>query len=196
MNIRLAIADDAEAVAAIYAPYVRNTPITFETVVPSVAEMAERIERTLVGHPWLVCATGTDVVGYAYAGPYRTRAAYQWSAEVTVYVRTDAHRRGVGRALYTALLALLPLQNFYNAYAVITVPNAASVALHEVLGFTPAGVTHRVGFKLGRWHDVGTWEIALREPTTPIAPPTTLSAVRHAPEWARALACGNALLAG
>lgn len=191
-EIRLATADDAAAVATIYAPYVRETPITFETEVPSVAEIAGRIERTLVGHPWLLCVRNGTVAGYAYGGTYRTRAAYQWSVEVTVYVGTGAHRHGIGRALYTSLLALLRLQGFYNAYAVITVPNAGSVGLHEALGFVSAGVTQRVGFKLGRWHDVGTWELPLRLPSVPAGPPSTLDAVRCTPDWQQALANGTA----
>jgi phosphinothricin acetyltransferase len=193
-EIRLATADDAAAVAAIYAPYVRETPITFETEVPSVTEIAGRIERTLVGHPWLVCVRNGEVTGYAYGGTYRTRAAYQWSVEVTVYVRRAAHRHGIGRALYTSLLELLRWQGFYNAYAVITVPNAGSVGLHEGLGFVSAGVTQRVGFKLGRWHDVGTWELALRLPSIPPGPPSALEPVRHTPDWQRALANGTACL--
>lgn len=192
--IRLATRDDASRVAGIYAPYVRETPITFETEVPSVTEIAERLERTLASHPWLVCELGGSVVGYAYGGAYRTRAAYLWSVEVTVYVRGDAHRRGIGRALYTALLELLRLQGFFNAYAMITVPNAGSVGLHESIGFTPAGVTRRVGFKLGRWHDVGTWELPLRAPSLPSGPPLAPHAIQRSPAWHRALANGTACL--
>jgi phosphinothricin acetyltransferase len=174
---------------------VLETPITFEIEVPSSAECVARIERTLVAHPWLVCVRNGAVVGYAYGGPYRTRAAYDWSVETTVYVSRDAHRCGIGRALYTALLDVLRLQGFFNAYAMIALPNAASVGLHEELGFTPAGVTRRVGFKLGRWHDVGTWELALRMPAMPAGPPATLAAVRDTAEWHRALANGTACLA-
>ena len=192
--IRLATADDAGAIAAIYAPYVRETPITFETEAPDAAEIAGRIERTLVGYPWLVCVDEGAIAGYAYGGPYRTRAAYQWSVEVTVYVHADRQRRHVGRALYTTLLEALRLQGFFNAYAVITVPNAASVGMHESLGFAPVGVTRRVGFKLGRWHDVGTWDLALRLPSLPAGPPSPLPAVGHTTDWQRALANGRACL--
>jgi phosphinothricin acetyltransferase len=192
--IRLATADDAAAIAAIYAPYVRETPITFEIEVPGTAEIADRIERTLNGHPWLVCVCDGSVLGYAYGASYRTRAAYQWSVELTVYVRADCHRRGIGRALYTALLEVVRLQGFFNAYAMITVPNAASVGLHESLGFAPVGVTRRVGFKLGRWHDVGTWELALRLPSLPMGPPSSLAVVRESADWQRALANGRACL--
>ena len=193
-TIRLATAGDAADIAAIYAFYVRETPITFETEVPSVADIAGRIERTLVGHPWLVCERDGHVTGYAYGGVYRTRAAYQWSVEVTVYVQHDQHRLGVGRALYTSLLELLRLQGFFNAYAVITVPNAGSVGLHEELGFVPAGVTRRVGFKLGRWHDVGTWELPLRAPSIPPGPPLSWDAMRESAECERALKNGRSVL--
>ncbi len=193
-TIRLATVDDAAAITAIYAPYVIETPITFETEVPAPAEFAGRVERTLEAHPWLVCVRHGAVVGYAYGGAYRTRAAYSWSVETTVYVSRAAHRCGIGRALYTALLELLRLQGFFNAYAMITEPNAASAGLHEGLGFTRAGVTQRVGFKLGRWHDVGTWELALRLPSLPVGPPAPLAAVRQSAEWPRALANGKACL--
>lgn len=192
--IRLASIDDAAAVAAIYAPYVMETPITFETEVPPDAEIKGRIERTLANHPWLVCVRNDAVVGYAYGGAYRTRAAYNWSVETTVYVSRDAHRCGIGRALYTSLLEILRLQGFFSAYAMITLPNAGSVGLHEDLGFTPAGVTRRVGFKLGRWHDVGTWELALRMPIVPLGPPSTLAAVRETAGWNQALANGAVCL--
>src|SRR5262245_40458472 len=188
LRIRLATAADAAAISAIYAPYVVDTPITFETEVPSIDEMQSRIVKTLAGHPWLVCATDTDVVGYAYAGQYRSRAAYQWSVEVTVYVRADAHRRGIGRALYTSLLDLVTLQEFYNAFALITLPNASSVGLHQSLGFASAGVCPRVGFKLGQWLDVGTWARGLRPVAPPRAAPLPLAAIRNTPEWDRALA--------
>lgn len=189
--IRIATREDAAAIAAIYAPYVRETPITFETEVPSDAEIAGRIERTLASHPWLICEQNGAVAGYAYGGAYRTRAAYQWSVEVTVYVQRERQRSGIGRALYTALLELLRLQGFFNAYAVITVPNAASVGLHESLGFSRAGVTQRVGFKLGRWHDVGTWELALRTPSEPAGPPHAFAAMRDGADIRQALAAGT-----
>jgi phosphinothricin acetyltransferase len=186
--IRIATPADAAAIGTIYAPYVRETPITFETEVPSDAEIAGRIERTLVSHPWLVCEHDTSVVGYAYGGAYRTRAAYQWSVEVTVYVRRECHRSGIGRALYTSLLELLRLQGFFNAYAVITVPNAGSVGLHESLGFSRAGVTQRVGFKLGHWHDVGTWELPRCAPSAPTGPPRAFDAIRDDADTRHALA--------
>ena len=171
-RIRLAAASDAEALLAIYAPIVAETVISFELEAPTPEEMQRRITTTLPSYPWLVYAEDRAVLGYVYASKHRERAAYQWSADVSVYVHPRARRGGVGRALYISLFALLRLQGIYNAYAGITLPNAASVALHESLGYTPVGVFHAVGFKFGKWHDVGFWE----RPLGPLvdAPPETL----------------------
>ncbi|MDR7555004.1 MAG: N-acetyltransferase family protein [Armatimonadota bacterium] len=170
--LRIATRDDAPAICAIYAPIVRETAISFEVDPPSVAEMAHRIRTTLQRYPWIVCAPQRGVLGYAYASPHRTRAAYQWSVDVSIYVAATVRRRGVGRALYAALLEILRLQGFYNAFAGIGLPNPASVGLHEAMGFVPVGVYRNVGFKLGRWHDVGWWQRPLREagdaPTAPV----------------------------
>ncbi|MGH7789790.1 MAG: arsinothricin resistance N-acetyltransferase ArsN1 family B [Candidatus Binatia bacterium] len=162
MMLRRATADDAAAVAAIYAPYVRDTAISFEIDPPDGAEMRRRIAAVGETYPWLIAhpASG-DPVGYAYASRHRDRAAYRWSVDVTVYVHRDAHRRGTGRALYQALLPVVAAQGYRNAYAGITLPNAASVGVHEAMGFTPVGVYRRVGWKLGAWHDVGWWALEL-----------------------------------
>jgi phosphinothricin acetyltransferase len=170
-NIRLAAVTDAPGVHEIYAPMVWNTPISFELDPPTVEAMAKRISSTLVMFPWLVWEDDGRVVGYVYANKHRERPAYQWSAEVTAYVHPDFHRRGIGGALYRVLLALLRAQGFCNAYAGITLPNAGSVALHESVGFTRLAVYRGVGYKLGRWHDVGLWEQRLAElPATPRPP--------------------------
>lgn len=153
-TLRLATPDDAAAVRRIYAPFVADTPITFEQEVPPADDLRGRIEETLPGYPWLVCERDGRVVGYAYAGPVRKRAAYQWSVELSVYVDPDAQRRGVARALYTALLGLLAEQGYRNAFAVMTRPNGASAAFHESFGFESAGVLAAAGYKNGDWHDV------------------------------------------
>src|SRR5262245_8569394 len=131
MTIREASDADAEPIATIYAPYVRDTAISFEVVPPSTVEIAERIRAVTATYPWLVCSDGSAVLGYAYASRHRERAAYGWSVDVAVYVRGDAHRRGIGRALYSALLPITAAQGFCNAYGGITLPNASSVGLHE-----------------------------------------------------------------
>lgn len=161
--IRLARAADAEAIRDLYAPFIQNTSITFEYEVPSVAEMENRIRITLVNHPWLVCEMDDEVVGYAYASPHNTRAAYQWSANFSVYVRPDCQRQGIASRLYTALRDILKLQGFYSGYAGVTLPNEKSERFHQAFGFKPVGVFHRTGYKFGRWHDVKWFELALND---------------------------------
>ena len=170
-SIRLAGPGDARAIAAIYAPIVRETPISFETAVPDGDEMRGRIAGKLPAHPWLVHERDGEVAGYAYAGPNRTRAAYQWSVDVSVYVHEDHRGAGVGRGLYESLFALLREQGFYNAYAGIALPNEASVGLHEAMGFELVGVYEDVGYKHGAWHDVGWWAKTLRAHDDGPAPP-------------------------
>lgn len=171
MPIRAATAADAAAVAAIYAPHVTHGNASFELEAPTGEVMAERIQGTLRTHPWLVDDDGQQVRGYAYASVHRTRAAYQWSCEVSVYVAADAQRQGVGRRLYGALFPLLVRQGFFNAYAGITLPNPGSVALHEAVGFRPVGVYEEVGFKQGTWRDVGWWQLSLQPRRAPEGPP-------------------------
>jgi phosphinothricin acetyltransferase len=186
--IRLARPEDAKAVQAIYGPVVRDTAISFEIVPPSVDEMCERIETTLARFPWLVHDRAGVVDGYVHASAHKTRPAYQWSVDTTVYVHETARRGGVGRALYAALLALLRLQGFTRAYAGITLPNAGSVGLHEAVGFRPLAVYRGVGFKLGQWHDVGWWEQHLQHLPPAPAPPVPLPAIADSPDFARVLA--------
>lgn len=177
-TIRLAAESDAGEISAIYALVVRETIISFETEPPSPDEMRQRIVSTLDYLPWLVYERDGKVAGYAYAATHRSRAAYQWCVDVSAYVHVDERRAGVGRALYTSLNAVLALQGYYNAYAGIALPNPASVLLHESIGFTPVGVYRETGYKLGGWHDVGWWQLALRErdrdPTLPLALPVVV----------------------
>jgi len=192
--IRLAAGDDAEQVLAIYAPFCRNTPVSFETQPPTLDEMRRRIAKTLKRFPWLVVEEDGQVLGYAYASAHRERAAYGWSVDVSVYVREGLRRRGLGRALYTSLFAILKLQGFYNALAGTTLPNPGSVGLHQAMGFQPVGVYRNIGFKCGAWHDVGWWQLALREPGSEPVPPLDLDSIRDSREWDDALALGAALL--
>ena len=189
-RIRLAGAADGEALARIYGPAVLGSVISFELDPPDGVEMTRRIERTMARTPWLVCEVDGDVIGYAYAGPHRDRAAYQWSVDVSAYVRADARRSGIARALYGSLFAVLALQGFRNAYAGITLPNAASVGLHTAVGFTPVGIYREVGFKLGAWHDTGWFEreIAPHVPSPPV--PVPLPALLGTPQLARAIVAG------
>jgi len=195
-TLRVATEADAPGVQAIYAPFVADTAVSFEYEVPGVDEIRARIARTLPQFPWLVCETDGAVAGYAYGGRHAERAAYQWSADVSVYLGPEHRRVGVGRALYTVLLRLLAAQGYCNAYGGITLPNAASVGLHEAMGFTPVGVYRRVGYKHGAWHDVGWWACTLATPAGPPAPLGSFAALRETPELAAALAAGSALLRG
>jgi len=190
--IRLATAADAAAVAEVYAPVVSESAISFELVPPTAGEMAMRIARALAHAPWLVSTEGGTVLGFAYASPHSERAAYQWSVNVSVYVDAAARRRGVGRSLYGSLFSLLLLQGFYTAHAGTTLPNPASVGLHESLGFHPVGVYRSVGYKRGAWHDVGWWQLPLKDRTGEPPPPRPPSAVRTHPEWEAALREGEA----
>lgn len=170
--IRLATPDDAAAILAIYAPYISNTSYTFETEVPSTEAFAARIAAYLQHWPWLVCEIDGRVAGYAYGARYRERSGYQWCVESSVYIHDDVQRKGVGDALYTALLAILELQGYRNVYAVINLPNEKSVAFHEKMGFTWFATYEKVGYKLGRWKNVGWWQCILNvytdEPAAPV----------------------------
>ena len=189
--IRLARSEDAAAVAAIYAPFVTGSATSFEYAAPAAAEMAARIASTLAYAPYLAFEDGGQVLGFAYASKHRDRAAYQWSVDVSVYIHERARRKGVGRALYTSLFALLRIQGFYSAHAGISLPNPASVGLHEAMGFEPVGVYQSVGFKRGAWHDVGWWQLALRERKGTPDPPRSLAEAQRDPEWGTALAAGE-----
>jgi L-amino acid N-acyltransferase YncA len=167
-------ARDAAACAAVYKPYVTDTVISFELTPPDAGEFTERIERITRTHPWLVAELDGDTIGFAYGSPHRERAAYRWAADVSVYLAARAQRRGIGRALYESLFELLEQQGIRTLCAGITLPNEASVALHEALGFAPVGIYRNIGFKFGAWHDVGWWQRQLLplvqappEPTSP-----------------------------
>ena len=171
--IRLARGDDAAAIAAIYRHYVEQTPVSFEEVSPDDAEMARRMRGDRPGyHPWFVAEDGDGVLGYAASSPFRTRPAYRWTVETGIYLARDAMGRGVGRELLSTLLGVLERQGYVAAIGAIALPNEASVALHEKLGFTYAGTYRGVGFKFGEWLDVGLWEKELAprngEPKEPI----------------------------
>jgi phosphinothricin acetyltransferase len=154
LSMRLANPDDAQAILAVYAPYITNSTLTFETTVPSVPEYRERISSITQRYPWLVVTSGNQVVGYAYASESRSREAYRWNAELSIYLNENYHRRGIATALYTALLQILRSLGFVNLYAVISQPNEASIALHRHFGFIEVGVFDKTGYKFDQWHDV------------------------------------------
>ncbi len=176
MTIRSADpARDAAACAAIYTPHVEASATSFEAEPPTVEQFAARIERTGATHPWLVAESDGEVVGFAYACEHRTRAAYRWAADVSIYLAEASRGQGLARRLYEELFDRLRTQRFRVACAGVTLPNDASVGLHESLGFVPVGVYRRIGWKAGAWHDVGWWQLDLSPdaedpPGEPLAP--------------------------
>jgi L-amino acid N-acyltransferase YncA len=166
---------DAAACAALYTPYVRDTAISLEERPPTPADFVKRIEQITRTHPWLIASDEDEdedeLLGYAYGTRHRERASYRWAADVTVYVAPERHRGGIGRALYQALFERLAEQGYRIACAGITLPNPASVGLHESLGFEPVGVYRNIGWKLGAWRDVGWWQLELPCPHDGAGPP-------------------------
>lgn len=160
--IRPARPEDAEALLGIYAPYVRETAVTFEYEVPSPEEFRNRIQGTLERYPYLLAEAGDSCLGYAYTGPFKDRAAYAWSAESSIYLRRDARRRGLGRRLYAALEDLSQAQGIQNLNACIGCPAAEedpyltrdSLAFHACVGYRLAGEFHQCGYKFGRWYNM------------------------------------------
>lgn len=170
-TIRQAAASDAGALLDIYAPYIRDTVITFEYDVPTAEEFAARIEETAALHPYLVCERDGQIIGYAYAHRIRERAAYDWAAELSIYLAPEAQGQGVGTALYRCLIDLLEQQRLRILYGCVTLPNEKSQKLHEKLGFSLVGVWHGSGWKFDGWHDVGWFEKRLGGdgPAQPVA---------------------------
>jgi len=188
--IRLAAEADAAAVAAIYGPFCDRTAVSFEYAAPSTEEMANRIRTITTQLPWLVLEHGGTVVGYVYASRHKERAGYNWSVDTAAYVSPSHHRCGVGRALYTALLELLRLQGYFKAYAGVTLPNNASVGLHESIGFTLVGIYRGIGYKHGAWQDVAWYQTALQPERLNPTPPVPISALVDSKGWTDAVAQG------
>ncbi|MGB7799335.1 MAG: N-acetyltransferase family protein [Pseudonocardiaceae bacterium] len=170
-NVRDASERDADACVAIYSPYVTDTAITFECDPPLPAEMAVRIASAMRTHAWVVLESQGRLVGYAYGGPFSSRAAYRWSCEVSVYLERGRRRAGGGRALYDTLFDRLAERGFRTAVAGMTLPNDASVGLHRAMGFEAVGTYRRIGWKLGSWHDVAWVQRTLATGHNPPAEP-------------------------
>lgn len=190
LTIRLAAPADSDAMLAVYAPYVENTVVTFEYDVPTAADFRRRVEATLPRFPWLLVQDGEGAVwGYAYASPYHPRAAYQWDAEGSIYLRPEAQGTGLAAPLYRCLIGLLERQGIRNFYGCITHPNPASEAFHRRLGFIDLAVYPRSGYKMGRWLDVLWNYLPMGEtenPPDPFRPFRELSPAEIAPILARA----------
>jgi phosphinothricin acetyltransferase len=168
--VRVRVADparDAARIAEIYRPYVEESNISFEEVAPRADQMAHRVRSVLAWTPWLVAEEDGLVVGYAYASRHRERAGYRWSVDISVYLEAGVQGRGIGRTLYSELLATLRRQRFVNVYAGITLPNDASVGLHRAIGMEQIGTYERVGYKFGQWLGVAWFGMQLSEPAIP-----------------------------
>ncbi len=182
-NIRLATPADSEALLDIYAPFVKNTVITFEYEVPTMAEFSSRIANISPKYPWLVCEMGGRIVGYAYASQFHERAAYDWSVDASVYVHPDFHGKKIGTALYSCLLELLKLQGFYNVYAIITGANQGSLDFHQSLGFRPAGLYCKVGYKFNQWQDVQWLTLTIKDHSLLPQKPKSIQDIKETPEF-------------
>lgn len=178
-TIRRARPEDAEAIAAIYAPFVTSSFISFEAVAPGADEMRTRMAEVGAVYPWLVVEDTGRVAGYAYASRHSARAAYQWSADVTIYLGDDYRGQGLGKQLHRVLFALLKRQNIRSLYAGITLPNDASVALHRAMGMREVGVYRNVGFKDGAWRDVIWLGLSFDDDRPPQGPPIPMGALSH-----------------
>jgi L-amino acid N-acyltransferase YncA len=180
IGIRAATPDDAARIAAIYAPFVIGGTVSFEIEPPDARAMRGRMAASDGLYPWMVVTNGGaegGVVGYAYATKFRDRPAYRYVVETSIYIAGDQQRGGVGRLLYEALIDTLRAQGFTQAIAAITLPNDASISLHESVGFRRAGVYREVGYKQGRWIDVGFWQCELNDSKVPPVEPKPFSAV-------------------
>lgn len=189
-RIRMATSVDAATVAAIYAPYCEGSAVSFEQVAPTADQMAERIAAVTVQRPWIVLEDHGEVVGYAYAAQHNERWAYRWSVNTAIYISRMHHRRGAGRALYVTLFHLLRELGYYRAIAGITLPNPASVGLHEAMGFTLVGVYRHVGYKLGEWRDVGWYQAQIQPAAGEPNEPRPVDTLRDTAEWSTAVEHG------
>lgn len=179
MHIRVAKVSDAKAIQEIYAPYVEKTNITFEYDVPSVEEMTHRIKKTLEKFPYLVAIEQNQIIGYAYASVYRTRHAYKWDSELSIYIDEHYHGQSVGKILYEKLIDILKAMHIQNVYACITYPNEKSEKFHQKFGFELIGCFHQVGYKFDTWHDVIWMEKAIgkRDNVQEVIPFSLLSSI-------------------
>ena len=177
--IRIAEKGDIPAILDIYGPYILTTTATFEYTVPTPAEFTERFETITAQFPWLVWEENGQILGYAYASPPYARAAYQWCAEPSVYLRPDAKRKGIGKKLYAALEAILAFQGYQVLYALITGENTGSLRFHEACGYAHRVTFPDCGFKFGRWLDLIWMEKRLRPVEIPSNPPLSWAGIRN-----------------
>jgi phosphinothricin acetyltransferase len=179
VQVRVATALDAQQILEIYAPYVKGSACTFETEVPSATEFQARILKNLLVRAWLVCTLDDAIICYVYASGHRERAAYQWCCESSVYTKSDFQGMGIGRELYKVLFQMLKMQGYRNIYAGITLPNEASVKLHEKCGFVHFATYENIGYKLGEWKNVGWWKLSVNHYDRKPSPPLAFGEMQH-----------------
>jgi phosphinothricin acetyltransferase len=179
LNIRLVTEADYAGMLEVYKPNVLNTAITFEYEVPSLEEYSKRIDNIISHYPCFVCVQNGVIAGFAYAGLFRVKDAYQWSAESTIYVSENFQGKGIARVLYDVLLSTLELQGFVNVYAAVTLPNLPSEKLHTFMGFAEIGLFEKIGFKHGKWHDLKWYEMYLTEHPKNPTPPVSIYEVKE-----------------
>lgn len=179
IQIRMAKESDIPAILDIYKPYVEGTAITFEYAVPSLDAFTKRFLSITKHYPYLVCQIDDEIAGYAYAGPVFERIAYQWNAELSIYLNPNYHKRRIGTALSYCLIDLLYLQGYYKLLSLITSENETSIQLHQKLGFTEFARFHNTGYKLGKWHDVTWMEKDLREYNDTISAPIPITELKN-----------------
>lgn len=194
--IRIATDFDAAEMLAIYAPYVEKTAVTFDTVVPTVEEFKNKVKKILAEAPFLVYEVNGEVMGYAYAKQYCIKEAYQWTRELSVYIREDVRAKKYATSLYISLVELLKCQNYRNALVGITLPNIPAVNFHERFGFHPVGVYHNVGYKLGKIHKVGWWQLPVSDPEESVKTIISLEKVLATEKGQKALKRGEARIIG
>ncbi len=168
-KVRLVDTSDSESILAIYKPYVTDHTISFEYEVPNLKEFTERIRMIALDYPYIVCLENDKIIGYAYASLYRSRRAYQWGVESTIYMHETLHGKGLARILYNTLFSMLKIQGYLNVYAVISLPNPKSIGFHKSLGFEEIGVFKNVGYKFNSWHDVQWMDLNLGDHTENVA---------------------------
>ncbi len=187
IKIRFVTLEDAEAILAIYAEYIVNTGVTFEIEVPTIGQFRERIGRITEQFPWLVCEIDGEIAGYAYGSKHGERAAYRWSADLSVYINEKYHRRGIATALYKAIMELLRLQGYFTVYAGVSTPNEKSEAFHSAFGFRNLGEFKNVGYKLGLWRGVAWYERPLTEYVAEPVETTAIGVIRQTRDCAEIL---------
>ncbi len=181
--LRLANEADCNSILEIYGPFIVNTIISFECEVPTVTDFGKRMAEIQKKYPWIICEEDTNIVGYAYASQFNKRAAYDWSIDFSIYIKSQYHGKKIGKALYFALFELVKLQGYYNAYAGIALPNEKSERFHQSFGFKPVGIYHNVGYKFDDWHDVKWFELKIQEYSISPRRPQGINEIRNLLEF-------------